>query len=234
MKDHFKGNIFQKKNSKFFTTGYCQLQLHMLSNQIKKVNFSSVCWAVTNCLQLCLPTKKAQLRNLVSNTQEIKLSTLSMFKGVGFQSPSLHLSPLTECQRRRVKLPPPAGPRGWSNSYRKLLYGGRLRMLSSGERTHQVREGNDQEKNTYYQTHIRQTQIVTFTRHTSKVTDYTVHYKHVVQKKHMLTYSTLHLAHAHTSPHSFFSLWFGVASSEQWNRRLNLPSPPPRPSPTWM
>lgn len=46
-------------------------------------------------------------------------------------------------------------------------------------------------------------------------------------------------AHIQRSPpctrlHTFSALWFGVASSDQWDRRLNLPSPPPRPLPTWM
>lgn len=80
------------------------------------------------------------------------------------------------------------------------------------------------------------TQIESYTPHVRGNTPTHIQYKHVKQKKHMLTYSTLHLAHAHThtSPHSFGSLWFGVASSEQWKRRLNLPSPPLQPLNTWM
>lgn len=57
---------------------------------------------------------------------------------------------LTGCQRTQGKLPPPAGPGGWSNSYRKLLYVEKLHTLSSEERTEDVRGASDKDKHIQY------------------------------------------------------------------------------------
>lgn len=89
-----------------------------------------------------------------------------------------------------------------------LLYGERLRTLSSEERTEEIRGANDKEKNTYFiqrtlDTHKHR---VTLTLHTSEDKDI-----HTVQTCSIgETYA--HIQHSppctrtHTSPHSFRSL----------------------------
>lgn len=150
--------------------------------------------------------EKSELLNIRSNMMHPEAQEVSL---------------LTECQRRPETLPPPAGPRGWNSSCRMLLYEEMRRMSSSVKKMEDVRRLNDRKTNKHLST-----LALSLIRG-----DWHTQYKHFNvffnRKKHTL--STLH-----TSSHSFSALWFGVASSDQWDRRLNLPSPPPRPLPTWM
>lgn len=81
---------------------------------------------------------------------------LKLFAQKGLKLCSLCV--LTGCQRRWGKPPPPKCPGGWSNSYRMLLYGGRLRMSSSEEKTEEVRGANDnKEKKTFISSNAHKT-----------------------------------------------------------------------------
>lgn len=118
---------------------------------------------------------------------------------------------LTGCQRRREKLQPPAGPGGWSNSDRRLLYGGRLRMWSSDGRT-----GNLHQELT--KTHTKTTFCPTYT-HT--VTTHATHFRAHTHLNH-IKYTN---AHTHQSPtctlSHFYTLVFHSDSGwrAQWRGR---------------
>lgn len=90
------------------------------------------------------------------------------------------------------------------------------RHLRRGRRKLEEHLIKKKKQNTFYPTRTRLAQTVTLPLHTSEDRDRK--HKHIEKEKHMLTHITLHQAHAHTSPHSFWSLWFGVASSEQWKQ----------------
>lgn len=87
------------------------------------------------------------------------------------------------------------------------------RHLRRGRRKLEEHLIKKKKQNTFYPTRTRLAQTVTLPLHTSEDRDRK--HKHIEKEKHMLTHITLHQAHAHTSPHSFWSLWFGVASSKQ-------------------
>lgn len=135
------------------------------------------------------------------------------------------ISLLTECQRRPETLPPPAGPGGWNSSCRMLLYEEMLRMSSSAKKTEDVRRLNNRETNKHLSTLALS--LIRGDWHTQHK-----HFSVFFYRKNTRSHTAL--STLHTSSHSFSALWFGVASSDQWDRRLNLPSPPPRPLPTWM
>lgn len=156
--------------------------------------------------------------------------SLSKFPASSVLSPSI----LTECQRRPETLPRLAGPGGWNSSCRTLLYEERLRMWSSVKRMEEVRglcRRGESTRNKHLSplTHIHFHSFIGNGIHITNI--FTFFF--LEKKKHTRSHtSTLHLSHM--SSHSLVALWFGVASSNQWDRRLNLPPPPPRPLSTWM